>query len=158
MPGTHQPRIAQLTLLAAASGARSFSGLAGVARTRAAEARPPIVHRFDQQVAKVAVACAAFELMADKAPNFPDRVSPASLFGRVLAGAVVGAAMAGDQTRDRRPYAIAGAVIAFVSAHVTFRARRALAEQIPGFAAGLVEDALVVGAVAAATALAQPRR
>jgi uncharacterized membrane protein len=153
MPDTRQPRIAQLTLLAAASGARTFSGLAGLAQTRAAEPRPRIVHQFDQQVAKVALACAAFELMADKAPNIPDRVSPPSLFGRVLAGVVIGAALADGAPGGRRTYAIAGGVIAFASAHLTFRARRALAQEIPGFAAGLVEDAVVAGVVAAATAL-----
>jgi uncharacterized membrane protein len=153
MPDLHRPRIARFTLLAAASGARTFSGLAGAAQTRAAEPRPRIVHQFDEQIAKVALACAAFELMADKAPNIPDRVSPASLFGRVLAGALIGAALADGPPGGRRSYVIAGGLIAFASAHVTFRARRALARKIPGFAAGLVEDAVVAGVVAAATAL-----
>lgn len=154
---TAQPRIAALTLLAAASGARTFSGLAGVARMHATESRPRIVHEFNEKVAGATLACAVLEMMADKAPNIPDRVSPASLFGRVLAGAIVGAVLADGEAGRRRSYAIAGGLIAFASAHVTFRARRALSEEIPGFAAGLVEDAAVAGAVVAATTLRRPR-
>jgi hypothetical protein len=153
MATTRAPRIVPLTLLAAASGARTFSGLAGVARARADEPRPRAVHWVDRKVANAALGLAAFEMMADKAPGIPDRVSPASLFGRVLAGAAIGAALADGDPRGRKRLAVAGALIAFTSAHLTFRLRRALADEIPGFAAGLIEDAVVAGVAAAGTAL-----
>lgn len=163
-PRTTTATLAPLALLAAASGARALSGIAGVACVRAAEANrerplapgPRIVRRFDDGVAKVATVLAVFEMMADKAPRIPDRVNAGPLFGRVLAGATVGAAVAQMRSRDRQPYAIAGALMAFASAQLSFRMRRALAETMPAFAAGLVEDAVVVSVVAAGAALLAP--
>lgn len=142
-----------LALLAAASGARSMTGVAAVARVRAdiAQTRvgggvgPRVASRVDRRIADATTAFAAFELMADKAPSIPDRIDPGPLFGRVAAGAVVGAAIAQMQGDDRRTPAIAGALIAFLGAHASFRMRRALSNEMPSFAAGLVEDVIVVG-------------
>ncbi|HXT18256.1 MAG TPA: DUF4126 family protein [Gemmatimonadaceae bacterium] len=153
--------LAPLALLAAASGARTMSGIAAVARARAGQARqarrsgpaPRIVRRFDDGIANIATVLAIFEMMADKAPGIPDRVDAGPLFGRVLAGAVVGAAVAQMQSRPRQPYTIAGALTAFARAQLSFRMRRALSEAMPQFAAGLVEDVVVIGVVAAGTAL-----
>jgi uncharacterized membrane protein len=142
-----------LALLAAASGARSMTGVAAVARVRSSAEQghadegigPRVVSRVDRRIADVTGALAAFELMADKAPNIPDRVNAGPLFGRVAAGAVVGASIAQMRGEDRRAPAIAGAVIAFLAAHASFRLRRVLSDEILSFAAGLVEDAIVIG-------------
>jgi uncharacterized membrane protein len=151
-----------LALLAAASGARAMTGVAALARVRARDESatagrgigPRVVGKFDREVARAATALAAFELMADKAPHIPDRVDPGPLLGRVAAGAAVGAAVAQMNGVPRRDPAIAGAVIAFAAAHLSFRLRRALAGEMPAFAAALVEDAIVVGvALAGAVAL-----
>ena len=150
-----------ITLLAAASGARSMTGVAAVARARAAaastaEARGPlprIARRFDRRIADAATAMAVFELMADKAPHIPDRIDPGPLFGRVIAGAVVGASVARMAGFDRRSAAIGGAAVSFAAAHLSYRLRAALAEAVPGFVAGLIEDALIVGIAAAGAAL-----
>jgi uncharacterized membrane protein len=143
-----------LALLASASGARAITGIAAVtwARSRS-ETGPRILSRFDRQLAKAATAMAAFELMADKAPHIPDRVDAGPLLGRVLAGAAVGASVARLKGADRQSSAVAGALIAFASAHVSFRLRRELASHMPAFAAGLVEDALIIGIAAAGAAL-----
>jgi uncharacterized membrane protein len=161
MTNTLQSVAAPIALLATASGARTMMGVAAVARARvpsAAEqerqgAMPRIVGRFDQRIADAATAMAAFELMADKAPHVPDRTAPGPLFGRVVAGAVVGASVAGMAGVDRQTGAIGGAVVSFIAAQITFRLRAALAQQVPAFVAGLIEDALVVGIAAAGVEL-----
>jgi uncharacterized membrane protein len=161
MSNTLQSVAAPIALLATASGARSMMGVAAVARARAPSvaeqerqgAVPRIVRKFDRQIADAATAMATFELMADKAPHIPDRTDPGPLFGRVVAGAVVGASVAGMAGVDRRTGAIGGAVVSFIAAQLTFRLRAALAQHVPAFAAGLIEDALVVGIATAGVAL-----
>src|SRR4051812_26189144 len=117
-----------LTLLAAASGARTWTGLAAI------EPRT-VVPLF-----------AAGELILDKIPNVPDRIDGVSLLGRLAAGAVIGAVVGGRVGMNRRDSAIIGGFVAFVSAHATYRMRRALDERLPALAAALIEDAVVVGA------------
>jgi uncharacterized membrane protein len=117
-----------LILLAAASGARTTSGVAAIAPGSAAKA------------------VALGELIADKLPNIPDRVAPAPLLGRVAAGALVGVMIGGRTGRSRGELAIIGGFVAFGSTHATYRMRRALSERLPAAAAALVEDAIVVGA------------
>jgi uncharacterized membrane protein len=156
-----------IALLAAASGARMMTGIAAVARVRANEASaaaaaargpgPRIARKFDRTIADSTAAMAVFELMADKSPRIPDRTAPASLLGRVAAGAVIGSSVARMSNVERRGPAIAGALVAFASAHLTFRLRAALSEQMPGFAAGLIEDVLILGIAAAGMAAADRR-
>ena len=156
-----------IALLATASGARMMTGVAAVARVRARETSaaasthrgpgPRIVRRFDSAIADSTAAMAVFELMADKSPRIPDRVAPSSLLGRITAGAIIGASVASMSNVDRRAPAIAGALVAFASAHLTFRLRAALAREMPGFAAGLVEDAFIL-CVAFAGVVAAERR
>ena len=117
-----------LTLLAAASGARTMSGVAAIAPGSAARL------------------VALGELIADKVSSIPDRVDRAPLLGRVAAGAVVGAMIGGRTGRNRGESAIIGGLVAFASAHATYRMRRALSERLPAVVAALVEDAIVVGA------------
>jgi uncharacterized membrane protein len=151
-----------VALLAAASGARSMAGIAAVARSKAASERgsaggPRVVRKFDDLVANTTTVLAAFELMADKAPHIPDRIDPGPLLARVVAGAVVGASVARSAGVARREPAIGGALVAFVAAHVSYRLRRALARDLPAFAAGLVEDAVVIGIAAAGLAFIETR-
>jgi uncharacterized membrane protein len=140
-------------------------GVAAVARARAVPAAEPevlgpvprLAGKFDRRIAGATTAMAAFELMADKAPNIPDRIDPGPLFGRVIAGAVVGASVAQMAGADRRSAAIGGALVSFAAAHLSYRLRAALAEAVPGFVAGLIEDVLIVGIAAAGTALLPAR-
>jgi uncharacterized membrane protein len=125
-------------LLAAASGARSMTGVAATARALGSP-----------RVAGGAAALAAMELVADKLPFIPNRTDPGPLAGRVVAGGVIGAAIAGATGRNRVSGALAGAAAAFVSAHLSFHLRRELSAWLPATGAALVEDA-IVGAVAAA--------
>ena len=123
-----------LTLLAAASGARTTAGIAAT---------------FPRQATR---AWALGELVLDKLPDIPDRIDPRLIAGRVAAGVLVGATV-GHRTRHSRVgAAVLGGLIAFASAHLTYRMRRVLGERLPAFSAALVEDVLVVAAAAAGAA------
>jgi uncharacterized membrane protein len=100
---------------------------------------------------------AAGELIYDKVPSVPKRVAPSSLIGRVAAGAVLGALVAARTGQNRAGPAIAGGLIAFASAHLTYRMRRALCERMPAMAAAFVEDGIVLGAAATGAALLRGR-
>ena len=128
-----------LALLAAASGARTWAGVAAVSRRT-----PPKLF-------------AAGEFVYDKVPNVPRRVAPPSLVGRIAAGALVGATVGSRAGRNRAGSAILGGLVAFASAHATYRMRRALGRRLPPMAAALVEDALVVGAAVAGAELLRRR-
>ena len=93
------------------------------------------------------------ELIADKMPNIPDRIDPGPLLGRVAAGALVGSIAGGRTRRNRGESAVIGGLVAFASAHATYRMRRALCARLPAVAAALVEDAIVVGVAATAGAM-----
>jgi uncharacterized membrane protein len=129
-----------LTLLAAASGARTSAGIAAISR------RTPV--RL----------LAAGEFIYDKVPTVPNRIAPPLLLGRIVAGALVGAGVGGRTGRSRVGSAILGGLIAFASAHATYRMRRALGKRLPPIAAALVEDAIVVGAAVAGAELLRPHR
>ena len=128
-----------LTLLSAASGARTFSGVAALS------GRSP---------AKLA---AAGELVFDKVPTVPSRIDAPSLVGRIAAGALVGAVVAGRTGGSRRELAVVGGLIACASAYATYELRHALSEHLPAVAAALVEDALVLSAAAGGAALLRQR-
>jgi uncharacterized membrane protein len=124
-----------LALLSAASGARTFAGVAAVSP------RSPVP------------VLAAGELIYDKVPTVPSRLEPALLFGRIAAGALVGVVVGGRTRRSRARSAVVGGLVALASAHATYRMRRALSKRLPAVAAALIEDAFVVGAAVAGAAL-----
>jgi uncharacterized membrane protein len=160
-PVTEPSPLVPTILLAAATGARSMTGVAVAARSLAgaASSEPPVQPaRFlaDSRVAAAATTLAAMELAADKLPGIPNRTDPGPLVGRVVAGGLIGAAVAAVRGRDRAFGALVGAAAAFAGAHLSFQLRRELAELLPPALAALVEDA-AVGAVAAAGASAIPR-
>ena len=128
-----------LTLLAAASGARTWTGIAAVSR---------------QTPTKL---FAAGEFIYDKVPTVPSRVAPPLLVGRIAAGALVGATVGSRAGRNRAGSAILGGLVAFASAHATLGIRRALGRRLPPMVAALVEDAIVVGAAWAGAELLRRR-
>jgi len=128
-----------LALLASASGARTWAGVAAISR------RTP-TKLF-----------AAGEFIYDKVPTVPSRVAPPLLVGRIAAGALVGATVGRRTGRNRAGSAIFGGLVAFASAHATYRMRRALGRRLPAMAAALVEDAIVAGAAVAGAELLRQR-
>ena len=154
----YRPPTDPTVLLAAATGARSMTGLAATARSlasRGSNGDLPQPARFlaTPRVATAMAMLAALELVADKLPAIPDRTDPGPLLGRVLAGGLIGAAIAAADDRDRARGMLVGAVAAFAGAHVGFQLRRELIEWLRPTVAALVEDA-AVSAVAAAGASA----
>ena len=117
-----------VALLAAASGARTFSGVAAL------------------EPRTVVPALALGELLVDKLPNTPNRNEGLSLLGRVVAGAVIGAVVARRKKADPVALAVVGGLTSFASAHATYRFRRALSVYLPAFGAAIVEDATVLAA------------
>jgi len=123
-----------LALLSAASGARTFAGVAAISPGPAR-------------------VLAAGELIYDKVPTVPKRTEPALLLGRVVAGAVVGMVVGRRTGSDRGTSAAIGGLIALASTYATYRMRRALSMRLSAVAAALVEDAIVVGTAAVGAAL-----
>src|SRR6476659_7029161 len=128
-----------LALLAAASGARTWAGVAAISR------RTPTK------------LCAAGEFIYDKVPTVPSRVAPPLLAGRIAAGALVGATVGRRTGRNRAGSAILGGRRAIEKTHNTYRMRRALGRRLPAMAAALVEDAIVAGAAVAGAELLRQR-
>ncbi|HEY9230324.1 MAG TPA: DUF4126 family protein [Gemmatimonadaceae bacterium] len=121
--------VAPLALLATATGARTWTGVAAMAPARSAK------------LARVTRALALLEIAADKVPSLPNRTNSVGIIGRVLAGAFIGAAVSRGTRQDRVMAALAGGLVAFASAQLSFRARRALTHHLPATSAALIEDA-----------------
>jgi uncharacterized membrane protein len=91
---------------------------------------------------------AAGELLADKVPGVPARISPLSLSGRAASGALGGAALAAHHRQPRLGPALSGGAAAVASAFAAYHLRRLAGERtsIPDPLLGLLEDAVVLAA------------
>ena len=87
------------------------------------------------------------ELVADKLPFTPNRTRPGPFGARIVAGALVGAALLAGTGGSIAPGAVAGAVGAVAGTLLGFRARTALVRSlgIPDYVVAVGEDALAVG-------------
>ncbi|WIB00063.1 DUF4126 family protein [Curtobacterium sp. MCBA15_012] len=94
------------------------------------------------------VASAIGELIGDKSPKAPNRISPMGLVGRIGAGAFAGAALGTTGRRDLRlEGAILGGVGAVVGSFVGWAARKVLSGTgLPDPVGALAEDAVVIAA------------
>jgi uncharacterized membrane protein len=91
--------LARAALIGAATGSRSFTGMAALAlATPAAAATQPDLTLRKSWVKALVTAGALGELGADKLPATPDRLAPRGLAGRVLIAALAG------QTAARRDW------------------------------------------------------
>lgn len=86
------------------------------------------------------------ELIADKLPFTPNRISPGPLAARVASGAVCGAVISYSARKPVREGAIFGALGAIVGAFAGYYVRKKLVRQMPAFAVALAEDILTIGA------------
>jgi len=128
----------QASLLGAASGMRTFSGLGTLALHR----------RLGGPRVRIAIlAAAAGELVIDKLPGVPPRIQPPQIAGRMGSGAIAGHRVGGPQG------AAAGALVALGSTFATYHARRLLTERlpVPDAVVAAAEDALALGCAALAT-------
>jgi uncharacterized membrane protein len=99
-----------------------------------------------QKTANVLTVLAIGEIIADKLPLVPDRISPVPLIGRGISGAICGAALC--IAEDERPEigVLTGLTGAIISTYGFYYLRHKLSEDagIPDLLLGLAEDALVV--------------
>jgi uncharacterized membrane protein len=87
-------------------------------------------------------AAAAGELVADKTPYIGSRLDAGPLAGRIVSGALCGARVAAGKEGNPVTGAAAGALAAYLSAHVFYHLRRtSTSAGIPDLAFALAEDA-----------------
>lgn len=100
-----------------------------------------------RRVATALKVAAAGEMIADKLPIIPDRISPGPLVARALSGALCGAALCRAEGRSLEGGAIAGGLSAIVSTYALYHLRRKIGEArvVPDVALGFAEDAIVIG-------------
>jgi uncharacterized membrane protein len=131
--------------LGVATGGRTATGLAALAFTRSAFLRRPWVRGLT-------ALAAVGELVADKTPAIPSRLTPPALAGRVVAGVLGTAALARREgVSPVLPVLVAtGAVVAGSVAGARWRGYAA-SKGWPAVPAALVEDAVVIALAAAAS-------
>jgi uncharacterized membrane protein len=135
-----------------ATGMRSMTPIAMLSRELSDRRRlPRHASLLEEWLARdmVAVTLSALalgEIVADKLPGIPARVSPGPLIGRNVLGGVVGALVAGED--DRALGAVVGAAAALVGAYAGWFLRREAvrATMLPDAALAVGEDALAVAA------------
>jgi uncharacterized membrane protein len=99
-----------------------------------------------QKTANVLTVLAIGEIIADKLPIVPDRISPVPLIGRGISGATCGAALCIAEDERTEIGALAGLTGAIISTYGFYYLRQKLSNDagIPNLLLGLTEDALVV--------------
>ena len=97
--------------------------------------------RASRRITELAIS----ELIADKLPFAPSRVSTGALVSRIVLGAISGAAVCGAVRRPNVKGALLGSLGALAGTLAGYYVRRSLRRRMPDFVAGLVEDGLVVG-------------
>jgi uncharacterized membrane protein len=87
------------------------------------------------------------ELVADKLPSTPSRKQPGPFIGRILAGALSGAAIAGGQGIGLVAGSVAGGLGAVVGTLCGYRARTGLVQalKVPDYVVAVAEDIVAVG-------------
>ena len=109
-----------------------------------------------RRTAKILKLLAAGEMAGDKTPFIPNRTDPSALAGRVLSGALSGAALADSRGGSPLGAALIGSATALGSTFLAYNLRREAGRRsgIPDFLLGLVEDVVVLTAGAKITAAA----
>jgi uncharacterized membrane protein len=103
----------------------------------------------------IAIFVAAGELIFDKLPAAPSRLSPAGLGARIVSGGSCGAALADRADGSRTLGALCGAATAVASAFAGHSFRRYLTKTIgwSDLPIALIEDALAIGTARVANAV-----
>lgn len=139
-------------LFGVTAGLRSMTAPALLSQT----ARRPGSRRHwllaSPQTARVLTTMAVGELVFDKLPFAPKRIAPAGLSGRLLSGAMCGAAV---MREDERAGALLGMAGALVSSFAGYAIRMGVgrASRLPDALIGLMEDGLAIGIGMAAVSM-----
>lgn len=136
-------------ILGVVCGMRAALGPALVAHELGRRRRPKIGQLEFMRSTKTAAVldvAALGELIGDKLPMTPARVSPTGLSGRIVSGALCGAALSRSAREDTATGAVAGAVGAMLGAYAFYELRRVLTKRggLPDVAVALAEDALAL--------------
>jgi uncharacterized membrane protein len=134
------------------AGMRSMSAPALVSDYLADKQSPEIENSnfkllASENVATTFKVLAVGEMIADKTPFIPNRISPAPLIGRAISGAICGASLCRDKGERSEVGALAGGLSALASAYGVYYLRKRLGEEgIPDVLLGLIEDSIVIKA------------
>lgn len=144
LPSTSPATLLRAAALGAATGSRSTAGIAAVALTSSRNDRGVVASRLGSRTGTAVTALlAAGELVADKLPATPSRLSPPAVLPRAVLGAASAAAMAARDGHDAALPALVGLAGAAGASVVGMRLRataaRRFGSDLPG---ALVEDAL----------------
>ena len=116
--------------------------------------------RFMQQsiTATALKVMAAGEMVMDKLPTTPDRTAPPVLLGRLLSGALVGAAWYKSRHGSALSGGLLGGLVAVAATFVSYALRTGISKQTdtPVALVGVGEDALVAAGGAALLRGVQP--
>jgi uncharacterized membrane protein len=132
--------IGRSVAIGAATGGRSFSGIAAVGLSSARDERP-----LGNPLAKVLVSLlAAGELVLDKSPKAPDRLERRGLAGRMVFGGASAGLLARRDNTSPIPQVVVGMAAAVMAAFAGHWGRSRLAgrfgSDLPG---ALIEDGVV---------------
>jgi uncharacterized membrane protein len=131
--------------LGAATGLRSQLGLAAVV-VRSDPSLPPVFRK--PWMRRFLVASAAGELVIDKLPTTPSRLSPQGIVPRLALAALAAGLSAQTRQASWVPAVALGASSAAVAAKLGHDVRARIARHAPDPAVALAEDALALGAAA----------
>ncbi|MFC9553976.1 hypothetical protein ACFTWF_24335 [Rhodococcus sp. NPDC056960] len=134
-------------VIGVASGLRSSTGVAAALLSRTSGS----AHRTRLIGATVVV---GGEVVADKSPNIPSRLSPPALTGRLAAGGVGAAALARRDRTDTASALVIGAVGALAGSYGGARWRQWAGRRIADWQAAVAEDAVAFAMAAAALRVA----
>jgi uncharacterized membrane protein len=98
---------------------------------------------------RLLVVAAAGELVGDKLPNTPSRLTPPGIAGRLVLGALAGGIFSHSRQAPWSPGAVIGATSAVAAAKAGHDVRAWLANYAPDPAVAVVEDALALSLAAA---------
>jgi uncharacterized membrane protein len=139
--------------LGAVAGVRSMSAPALLSRTASRGdiggiEGTPFAFLASPRTARILTVLAIGEALADKLPFSPDRISAPGLIGRMVSGALVGAALFAAAERRAALGAGLGLLSAAAASYPSYYLRVKTQEKlgVPNWAVGLVEDVLAEGA------------
>ncbi len=131
--------------LGAATGLRSTVALAALIVRRSDGLPTALGHPAARTAAVIAD---AGELVADKLPTTPSRLSPRGLAVRLISASLAAVVLARSGHRRPIPAMVIAAAAALAAAKIGHDSRRALARRLPDPAVALVEDGLAIGLAA----------
>ncbi|MBV9482928.1 MAG: DUF4126 domain-containing protein [Acidobacteria bacterium] len=120
--------------------------VAWTAQNRIVRRDLPLLALMGGPASKKIIKLAAGELLADKLPFTPDRITPGPLAARIASGAACGAAVSFLGKASVRDGALLGGAGALAGAFGGFYTRRALGRNRSDFPVALVEDLVAIAA------------